>query len=599
MSCRTSFRTSFAAAAVLMLGGLQASPAAAGSGSANQVFTVRVAPSVIQIETDGTSYTDIASQTPITADVQVNIKTGGRLKSIHSWLTIGTQRREEQGLPWFDFKEPGHTETFRRKERPKEISRLLTLEVPSFAYRSLALDHCDALANRLRNEGKSEADIFGEDRFIELGVRAQLQYDSRPGGLVFDSYGDSDNDLEWEDLKKITLVCQGSPEIEHVEAPPHRDPVPPFVRKATLAVLEQPGITGEKCSITLSGVIETSEPNMKVKFRYKDDAGHQSDIHSVETDHSGVAMFDHDYDVPIDQDGPETGKVHIVGVSHDFESAKQAYEMDCKGPSFQALMPPTVEIDVVPFDKVKVGRQVCYGKVKLYAKVEAQNADMSGVGVFVGDYYISQPQAYQIDAGETVLLGGERDLDWTSDIGSFEAAAPAPQDQPKQQTIQIGFNLTNANNTVVASVPKKPYTIKCYFPAVNTAVLGGEGGLTVQPRGQDAPQAAAQLALTTLLPDLKIQQARPGRNENRLRVRVVNGGAGSAGASKLKAVYRQGGKNVVRRVPVKALKAGAKTVVVVDFGLPVKDAKRISLTADSADQVKEQNEHNNVLQFKG
>jgi hypothetical protein len=599
MSRRNSIAT-----ALLLLGSLHALPAAAGSGSANQVFTVRVAPGVIQVETDGSSYTDIASQDPISADVRVMIKTGGRLKSMHSWLTLGTKRREEQGLPWFDFKEFGYSDSFPRGERPKEISPLLTMEISPAAYRSLALDHCDALAKRLRSEGKSEAEIFGEDRFIELGVRAQLQYDSRPSGSVFDSYGRSDNELDWEDIKKITLVCQGSPEIEHVEAPPHRDPVPPFVRQASLAVLEQPGITGEKCSITLSGVIETSAPDIKVKFRYQDDAGHQSAIHSVRTDHSGVAMFDHDYDVPVDQDGPETGKVRIVGVSHDFESASQAYEMNCQGPSFQALMPPTVEIDVVPFDKVKVGQQVCYAKVKLYAKVEAQNADMSGIGVFIGDYYISKPQPYDIEAGEMTLLGGERDLDWTSDIGSLEAAAPAPQDQPKQQTIQVGFNLTNANNTVVASVPKKPYTIKCYFPAVNTAVLGGEGGLTMQPRGQDdaaagAPRAAAQLALVAPLPDLKIQHARPGKNKNRLRVRVVNGGPGKAGASKLKAVYRRNGKNVVRTVPVKALGAGARTVVVVDFGLPVKDAKRISLTVDAPDRVKEQNEQNNKLQFKG
>lgn len=50
---------------------------------------------------------------------------------------------------------------------------------------------------------------------------------------------------------------------------------------------------------------------------------------------------------------------------------------------------------------------------------------------------------------------------------------------------------------------------------------------------------------------------------------------------------------------MKPLAAGAAAVVVVDFGLPVKNAKQIVLQVDEPDHVKEQDEDSNTLQFNG
>lgn len=478
-----SRRTLLAAALLMTLAGLQTAPVAAGSGSANQVITVSVATPSIAVLSNGTSYFDVAPFGPITADVQVYVETNGRLKSFRSWLRLGTRAREELGLTWDDFKQFGHAETFPRGKRPKGISPRLTMTIPSSGYRTMALEQCNALARRLRNEGRPDEEIFGEDHIIELGIRAQLQYDSRPNGVVFDSFGLSDNELSWEQIKKINLVCQRSPEIEEVKAPPHRDPVPPFVSKASLTLLERSGLNGV-CKIILSGVIQTSEPNIEVSFRYKDDDGHQSEVFTVTTDHAKTAMFSHEYDVPNNPKGGESGKVRMVGVSHGFNSAKVNYDMNCTAPgpqSFEALLPPKLTMQVIPRKHAMVGGQYCPTEVKIVGKIEGR-AEMSGYAGFLGDdNYISPPQAYEVQKGDIVLLGADRELDWSQ-------ADLVMVGQLRKLTIQLGFNATGPSNTIVASLPKKDYTFSCMIPS--TDVQAGQGAMSGPPRPEPAPAAS-------------------------------------------------------------------------------------------------------------
>lgn len=593
-----SRRISFAAvSAVVLASSLSGAPSQAADFY--DVHVESVITNKIIVQSNGSSYHRMAPLSNLIANLHVELDTGvsGRIKWFTAWLGLGSEGLNSQY--WPEWREDGYHKSF--DPRPKSWSDTVTVAVPESSLEQFALGQCNYQAQTLRDQGLSNKAIFAEDRPIELAVVPYLDHEMTgpSGNPIIESAGG------WEGYKKIKLVCQKWPGVVAPVVGDSLDSVPPVVEKASLTLLERSGISGV-CKVILSGVIETSLPNTKVRFRYKDDDGHRSDVHEVVTDHAGIAMFDHSYDIPNNPDGGESGKIRIVGVSHPFESAKRSYDMDCTEPAttdFQALLPPSLDIDVVPLEKVMVGQQLCVSKVRINGKITGRGP-MSGYAAFVGDHnYVSPPQAYEVDQGDIVLMGADRELDWTVDPQSTFTTGPTPAGQAKSQTIDIGFNVTGESNAIVASLPKKGYSFTCVFPTVNPAVVGGEGGLTVQPRPQGgaagASQAAPQLALVAPLPDLKIQQARPGKNKNRLRVRVANGGPGPAGASKLRAVYRQGGKNVVRTVPVKALKAGAKTVVVVDFGLPVADAKRISLTVDAPDQVKEQNEQNNQLQFKG
>lgn len=588
-----SRRISSAAAAIAMLGSLHGTAAvAADSGSAEIVNLIDTEISVLS---NGSSYHLVPPTTALRGYVRIRLDAGTIGEAV--WVTAWWRFGNTAGLlvDWTGYREDGYHKSF-GSNGPNEWDETVLVGVPSNSFKDQVIDECNELADRLRDDGLSDDAIFSKDRVIDMGLQPGLDYEmSGPSGNAIEEGSSS--------FATIKLICKKWPGVVAPVVGDALDSVPPVVEKASLTLLERSGISGV-CKVILSGVIETSVPNTEVRFRYKDDDGHQSSVHEVVTDHAGIAMFDHSYDIPNNPDGGESGKIRIVGVSHPFESVKRRYDLDCTEPAttdIQALLPPSLDIDVVPLEKVMVGQQLCVSKVRINGKITGRGP-MSGYAAFVGDHnYISPPQAYEVDQGDIVLMGADRELDWTADPQSLEAAAPSPANQPKSQTIEIGFNVTGESNAIVASLPKKGYSFTCVFPSVNPAVAGGAGGLTVQPRpqGAAAAPAPAQLALASPLPDLKIQQARPGKNENRLRVRVVNDGPGAAGASTLKAVYRQAGKNVVRTVPVKALKAGAKTVVVVDFGLPVKDAKRISLTVDAPDQVKEQDEQNNKLQFKG
>lgn len=509
------------AAATLLAAGLSSFSAQAGSGSAGAVRTQKVVPQQLEVVSNGSSYTKVGPFGNIVADVWVGIKTGGTINSWKTWLRIGTQEGDDTyQTAWADFSSYAFLQSYQQGEKPSKVDRVVQVIIPATAYQNFAVSHCNAMASRLRADGLSDKQIFAQDRTIELGVRAELQWDSNPFGAVFDSYGYSDGELGWADIEKFDLVCKkwNGPAIP--QAVDDLSVEPPRVEQASLSLLERSGRNGV-CKIILSGVIQTSQADVDVSFRYKDNVGHQSEVYSVTTDHAKTAMFSHEYDIPNNPDGGESGKVRMVGVSHDFTSAWSDYEMNCVAPatdSFQALLPPTVEMQVVPIEKVMVGRQLCVSKLKLIAKAVGRSATMSGQGAFVGDYYISQPQAYEIEQDEIVLFGAERELDWTPDPQSFEAAAPTPADHPKSQTVMIGFNLTGENNTVVASVPKKPYTYTCVFPTVNPAVVGDNGEMSAAPRPNPAPSKSPQLRLAPRAGDgASRQPATPPEALRRLR----------------------------------------------------------------------------------
>lgn len=492
-----------AMSAALLVGSLSGAPTQASDSYKAYVESMITGDVIVQ--SNGSTYHQLAPHSSVVANVHVTLDTGasGKIVWFTVWLGLG---KEDIGWQyWPEYREDGYHQSF--DPRPKSWSGTVRVGIPGPSLEQFALGQCNYQAQTLREQGLSNTAIFAEDRPIELAVIPHLDHEMT--GLSGNPLHEG---VPWESYQKIKLVCQKWPGMVGPQVADQLDAVPPVVEQASLAVIEQQGPTQGRCKIILSGVIETSEPDVEVSFRYKDDAGNQSKVHDVVTDHAGVAMFSHDYDVPINEQGPETGQVRIAGVNYPFESAWSDYEMDCSGPSFQALVPPKVEIDIVPVDKIKVGRQVCYSKLKLYAKVTAQNAAMSGQGVFIGDYYLSQPQAYELEPGETVLLGGERELDWTPDAQSTEGAAPTDPEQVKKQTIQIGFNLTNANNTVVASVPKKPYTIRCREVRLNPMavdLLGDHDDRTAKPRPQPAPTGAPRLRLAPQAGDAGPRQPAP------------------------------------------------------------------------------------------
>lgn len=606
-------RMHLAAVAALWLSGLPGAPALAADSASAEV--VNLIHTEIPVLSNGSSYHLVPPTTAIQGYVHIRLDAGaiGKAVWVTSWWIFGDAESLSNGNGtnfWTSYREDGYHKSF-GNHGPNSWEDTVLVSVPSVSFKNQVIDECNRLADRLRGQGLSDHAIFSQDRTIDMGLRAGLDYEmSGPSGISPIVEGDSD-------FTPITLVCKKWGGAALPQVTDQFDSVPPIVEKASLTLMERSGLSGV-CKVILSGVIETSTINTAVRFRYKDDAGHQSNVHEVVTDHAGIAMFDHEYNVPNNPDGGESGKIRIVGVSHPFESVKRSYDMDCVAPAatdFLTNLPPAVSLHMIELEKTMVGQQICVSKLRFIVKAVGRSDTKTGHAFFEGDDdYSPPPDDYELERAEVLLFVADRELDWTPDFQSEEAAAPTPADQPRSQSIEIGFRMVNESKAVIAEVPKKVHVFTCVFPALNPAVGGGTDGMTIPPRlpgdapatpqrlaagSLTGPQAPAQLALVAPLPDLAIQRTKRGRHPNRLRALVANTGAAATGPTRLSAVYRRNGPNVQRSVAVKPLAPGAKTWVVIDFGLPVKDAKRIGLRVDNPDRIKETNEGNNRAKFKG
>jgi hypothetical protein len=266
----------------------------------------------------------------------------------------------------------------------------------------------------------------------------------------------------------------------------------------SLGIAERSGLSGV-CKIRLTGAIATDQMNVDVSFRYRNKAGKESQLWTVNTGQARYAAFTHWYNVP-NNEGAETGSVRMVGVSHDFKSAWAEYTMDCVEGGPQTLTandPPKLKMSIVEQGKVMVHGQICPERLKLVGLLEGRGG-FSGYAGFVkkvGGLWLSPPQAYSIAPGEKVLVGGTYELDWSE-------ALPPPNHEAIRSDPRFDFNVTNSDNKIVASLKNQMRLVVCKPPALNPVVGGGQGGLTVEPRQPAAPATPQRLQLQPTPPQL-------------------------------------------------------------------------------------------------
>lgn len=615
---RHLFATAFTT--VFLTSSLLTSPSHADIGS---VYVQSLVTDEIVVQSNGSSYHRLAPLSNLIANVHVDVDAGqfGRVVWFTAWLGLGLEGVGRQY--WPQYREDGYHKSF-GNDRPRSWSGTVPVTVPGSSLQTLALGQCNSLAQNLRAGGLGDKAVFAEDRRIELAVTPHLAYEmtgAAGSGIPGEALP------SWDDHRKVTLVCQKWPGAVPLGAADGLTIGDAEVEHASLSLLEQYGPSG-LCKIVLSGVIQTDRADTEVRFRYKNQEGRLSEVHSVTTDHARTAMFSHqyriknNYDAEHDVDWAESGFVRIVGVSHDFRTPWAEYTMECVEPGatdFQTVLRPEVKMQVVELEKVMVGRQLCVDTIRLYGMIVGRGP-AAGYAGFVGNGYLSKPEAYAVQQGDVAFVVAERKLNWQADPQATLATGPSGGGL-KRQTLDLAFNVTGESGAIIASVPKRGYEFACVDPAIRPDVAGG-GGLTLKPRPQDGARPAAtagltaesaataprravapvggQTAVLTLLPDLVIQRSVKGKGKARLRVLVVNRGAGPAAATSLRAIYRKGGGQRIRRsVAVPALKAGAKAWVVVDFQAPVKKARKITLRVDDPNRVAEQDEANNKALFGG
>ena len=348
---------------------------------------------------------------------------------------------------------------------------------------------CNNLADGLRAQGRSDGEIFGQDRQLAMDVSvAPSATFSGPSGFM-------DPPQLLTETTSITCLKWGGA-VGFAKPAPMK--AVDGVSDAHLTLIEQYGPSG-MCEIILSGVITTTSADMEVRFQYEHYDGKKSNVETVTTDHSKTAMFSHKYTVP-NQDGPEGGSVRMVGVSPSFTSNAAAYAMNCSegGPgAMQAALLPEVSLTATQTGQVMVGGQYCPTGLLLRGRIEGKGGAISGQAFFVGPGYASQHHPWQVGGNQAVVVEDVVPLAWTA-APAQAMATPNAVPQAKTQTVTAGFNLLGTNNTEIAHVPQRNFTVTCSMTP--PSVVHGAGGFTPGQAPASAQRASPAMALPGSMP---------------------------------------------------------------------------------------------------
>jgi hypothetical protein len=162
--------------------------------------------------------------------------------------------------------------------------------------------------------------------------------------------------------------------------------------------------------------------------------------------------------------------------------------MDCHDPAtqaFQAVTKPKVAMATHPVNNIMIGGQVCPSQLKLIGTIQGQGGGtFSGKAAFVGTAYVSPPKAYQVSGSEVKHIVVYRSLNWTSGP-ALSIGGPSATGAARSQTVNLGFNITDADNQPLASVPRRDIVVACHPPQVQPP---GGNTLGTQP-GAGTPTA--------------------------------------------------------------------------------------------------------------
>lgn len=312
---RTTLIKATAALATLM-----AAPTlvAADSGIAQVTGTN---PSMLKVKSNGQDYTklDLMGKFVIGANLEFDTGTAGRIKQ---W-TMEPEMEHGYGIA---AKVPGlafykKTVNYSVGNRPKTLDYNHPFAISVGNIENAALSMCRWKANSLRQQGKSNKQIFAKNYDVSFKVTVKATVNSTGAG--------SNNQI-WE---------AAAPHVVKVRCMKWNGPTVPQgsqdlaaalkVHKATMQLAE--AARGDKqCKVKTTTAISTNRGNASFKYRFVHSSGSKSQTFTTSTKANKIAVVKHDWDVPI-VSGPENGWFRIEGVGTNFKSNKANYSMNCGG----------------------------------------------------------------------------------------------------------------------------------------------------------------------------------------------------------------------------------------------------------------------------
>lgn len=304
--------------------------------SSSQLVQGSLAPGGILAVGNGAQFGEINPNRDLTAKIRVTAEAdgvAGRIKSVESWLAL-------RNLDWeggyFHAKEGGYKKEYPFGTRNRTFDGTVSVRVPAAQLKQWMTLQCNTLVQRLRQQGLTDRQIWGQDRPIRIRADAGHQISFAEITRRVDEIQPKNNN------PNVILTCQKFA----TETPPRR------VDRVETARLEHSTVATPSgtCTLNLNYAVRTNHPHAVVKFRLKDDKGRSSEVKTLTTNEIKIAAGSVSYNIP-DNVGAETGKIRMHGVSPEFLSNQIEYRVVCtsapgglspgQGSGGQASQPPT------------------------------------------------------------------------------------------------------------------------------------------------------------------------------------------------------------------------------------------------------------------
>jgi hypothetical protein len=311
------FLQTFVRAGLVVLAGTTATTSFADNGSAS---VDSVAPKPMVVLSNGQNYTGVDVNFLVSIKLRLKFDTGS-VGGVKSWRVHPTASTGYGvSMPVGGLEAYSEHKTYGQGNRPKKIDRTETILIPVNLFQGLAIQMCEFQATKLRQQGKSDAEIFGQDRMVSFNVW---------GNASVDSTGAGSGNQEWQ------AIAAKSWPVKCAKFKGSKIPKGPGGIGATAKVesavtkLKEINTQDGTCQIRVTTAIRTDIAGATIGFRYVHSDGKKSEKFSVNTAANKIAVVTHTWDIP-NGPGPETGWIKIEGTKPSFISIPATYTMKCR-----------------------------------------------------------------------------------------------------------------------------------------------------------------------------------------------------------------------------------------------------------------------------
>ncbi len=173
----------------------------------------------VGVNGSGTAY-EMTGLMDIAAEVKVHIYAGiaAHVKDWKTWLRVRTENSS-----WVDFSNHEVSESYPVFHRPQVVDLVVPLAVPHMTLAPVMVAYCNAMADALRAQGKSNTEIFSQDRTISVAIDNELAFHTI--GLNSPDLQQAGED-DFSNKPKINLACKGREPKPPIQTADHFQPPP-------------------------------------------------------------------------------------------------------------------------------------------------------------------------------------------------------------------------------------------------------------------------------------------------------------------------------------------------------------------------------------